>query len=513
MPRVATLAPPTAPIRDPYLIADRLAASTPPRSERPLAEVAKRIAIPRRHIVRTDWGEIRDICRDDMGIEFDRWQDGMGSLLLSRNARGVFAHTVGGFGLSAMRQVGKTHWAAGTFFGMCQKYPGLLVIWSSHHSKTSGETFEAMQGFANRIKVKPFIEHVYTGSGDESIVFYNGSRILFGAREHGFPRGIPGVDVLMNDEAQILSEKAMQNALATMNTSDIGLHIYAGTPPKPEDAGKSEVWMRMRSEAWVVDDPAIIHVDTEDMVWIEIGADDGCDLDDVEQWARNPSFPHRTPVEAFLRLRRRLNDDGWRREGLGLYDVNEGSPFDLARWKTLMAEDAEQPNSASIVLDVSPDQRWSCIAVAGTLPADSADEDERTLVMVKSIPGTKTAIAEVERLREERSITDVAITGGAARALEDELIEAGLDYDRLTAGDLAAAFGTMKKHITNGTVAHVDQPELNLALANVRSRMLQTGESESFDRREYSVDVSPAVAAAGALYRWGLNLAPLPFIL
>jgi hypothetical protein len=87
----------------------------------------------------------------------------------------------------------------------------------------------------------------------------------------------------MSDEAQILSERAMQNMLATMNTSALGLHIYAGTPPKPED--NSEQWMRSRAEAWVdgPDGPPI--VDLEDMAWVEIGADNGCDLDDREQWA------------------------------------------------------------------------------------------------------------------------------------------------------------------------------------------------------------------------------------
>jgi hypothetical protein len=502
-----------APVRDPYLIADQLAHSIPPRSERPLSEVAKRIALPRQHIVSTEWDDIHDICRDDMGIEFDGWQNGMGSLLLSRNARGKFAHTVGGFGLSAMRQIGKTYFFAGAFFGLCQKYPGLLVIWSSHHNKTTGETFQAMQGFASRIRIRPFVESIRTSHGEESIVFHNGSRIMFGAREHGFPRGVPGVDVLMNDEGQILSEKAMQNALATMNTSDIGLHIYAGTPPKPEDIDKSEVWSRMRGEAWVIEDKSVVHVDTEDMVWIEIGADDAADLDDVEQWAKNPSFPHRTPVEAFLRLRRRLNDDGWRREGLGLYDEDEGSIFDMERWKTLAVEDAEQPRHAALVLDVSPDRRWCTIAVAGDLRQDSMDDLERTLVMVNSIRGTQGVVRKIVELREVHSLVDIAITNGAARALETALVDAAIDYETLTQSQMSAAYGNLQRAIKEGIVAHVDQPELNFAMANARSRFLQTGEAEAFDRREYTADTSPAVAAAGALYRWGLQAQPMPVIL
>src|SRR5674476_1592859 len=103
--------------------------------------------------------------------------------------------------------------------------PGLLVIWTANHLKTSGETFLALQGLASRRRVAPFIKYVHTGSGGEEIAFHNGSRILFGARERGFGRGIPGVDVLIFDEAQILSVKALANMLATLNTSPFGLQM------------------------------------------------------------------------------------------------------------------------------------------------------------------------------------------------------------------------------------------------------------------------------------------------
>jgi hypothetical protein len=79
--------------------------STPPGSRR-LSQVAKRIAIPR-GIQGTAWGPVSKTCRDDLGIEFDGWQDGLGQLLLAKNADKRIAHTVGGFGLSAMRQIGK----------------------------------------------------------------------------------------------------------------------------------------------------------------------------------------------------------------------------------------------------------------------------------------------------------------------------------------------------------------------------------------------------------------------
>ena len=492
------------------------------RSTSKLTEVAKRVAIPA-DIVGTDWGPVAETCREEMGIEFDGWQDGMGQLMLARNTEesldqgGMLAHTVGGFNLSAMRQCGKSFWGSGSLFGLCQHYPELLVIWTAHHSRTSDETFESMQGFAERRRIKPFIERVLTGSGNESINFRNGSRIMLGARERGFGRGIPGVDVLFNDEGQIMSEKAQQAMLATMNTSWLGLHIYAGTPPASEDLSKAQRWMTKHDEVWENKDPNTVVVYTEDTVWVELGADDGCDPDDIHQWIRNPSTPHRTPFHAIQRLRRGLTLDGFMREGLGVYDAAGGSIFDMGKWGKLAEPDADEVDRAALVVDVSPNRSWSSIGIAGELTgvADSADELERVIVMVKSMPGTRGVAEFVDQLNEERDLMTIKITPNAARSLETRLTKLGVPYEIMSSSEVNASYGTLQEAIKDGTVAHLDQPELDMAMVNTKTRMLQTGEAESFDRREQGkddVDTSPAVAVACALYEFGINNEAMPFI-
>lgn len=451
-------------------------------------------------IVDSYWREIQPICENQLGITLDRWQDGIAGLALGHRDNGELAHTVGGVGLCICRQAGKTHTLTCVMFGLCVRYPGLLAIWTSHHVKTNNETFMAIQGYTRRPRIQPFIDKVYTGSGDEAIVFRNGSRILFGARERGFGRGIAGVDVLMSDEAQILSQRAMQDMLATMNTSRLGLHVYAGTPPKPGD--NSENFSRMRQEA--------ILGEATDMVWIEFGADDGCeDIDDIEQWMKaNPSVPHRTPVVSIRRLRRRLDDAGFRREALGLWDGEDVSVFDLARWTNDLCDTTvDIPTSAALVADVSPDRRYATIGIAGAV------DGEKTLVMVQSMKGTLGVVPRIQKLQDERDIVDVAITSGAARALEPELVKKGIAYTKMSTTDMAASYATLQEAIKNGTIVHVGQLELDNAMSMARTRYWMTGEAEVFDRRGYSVDVSPAVAVAGALYRWGLQEAPMPMLL
>lgn len=275
-----------------------------------LSDLARKVSAPE-GAVATGWPAVRKTCVEKLGISFDPWQDQVGGLVLAKRADGMLASTVDGVGMSLPRQVGKTYLIAALTFALCVNMPGLLVIWTAHHLGTSGETFLALQGFAERSRVKPHVKQIFTGSGDEEIRFHNGSRILFGARERGFGRGIPGVDILIFDEAQILSDKAMANMLATMNTSRFGLHLYVGTPPKPEDM--SESFTRMRTQAY--------EGTLADGAWVEFGADPKADPNDRKQWAKaNPSYPHRTPPQSILRLQRKLTEADFRREGLGIWD-------------------------------------------------------------------------------------------------------------------------------------------------------------------------------------------------
>lgn len=469
------------------------------RRDRKLSEVTKKLVVPV-DITGSYWPDVRDTCNTRLGIFLDRWQDGIAGLLLAHREDGVIAHTIGGFGLSICRQVGKTHTLTAVLFGLCVEHPGLLAIWTSHHVKTNSETFQAVQAFCKREKVKPFIKRVYLGSGDEAVEFTNGSRILFGARERGFGRGIPGVDVLMSDEAQILSQRAMQDMLATLNTSRLGLHIYVGTPPKPTD--NSEMFRVMRQEAW--------SGEATDIAWIECGADEDADTEDVDQWMKaNPSCPHRTPVVSIQRLRRRLDDDGFRREALGIWDSDEASTFDIAAWSDLADRGADTPSSAALVIDMSPDRRHCWIGAAGEIDTDNGS---RVLLMATEVKAAN-AVSQVQKMMSSRNIVEVAITGGAARALEPALVEACIEYKRLTQADAAAAYSTMQEAIKNATICHLDQDELNTAMVMTRTRFIVSGESEVFDRRKYSVNLSPAVACACALYRWGMVAAPMPVLL
>src|SRR5690606_25659475 len=217
---------------------------------------------------------------------------------------------------SIPRQVGKTFTVGHLLIALCLELPGLRVVWTSHHNRTTTNTFRSMQGMVRRRKVWPNIapNGIRTANGEQEIKFANGSIIMFGAREHGFGRGMDAVDVLVFDEAQILGLKALEDMVPATNQARHphgALVIFIGTPPRPTDEG--EAGSAKRKQA--------LSGRAGDMLYVEIGADPDADPDDRKAWARmNPSYPHRTPEISLLRMRENIPDeDSWRREAMGIW--------------------------------------------------------------------------------------------------------------------------------------------------------------------------------------------------
>lgn len=291
-----------------------------------LSEAAKHICQPE-GITSTAWPGVRDRC-GEMGVSFDRWQDGLGRLSLAKRSDGLYAAGVGGVVVSIPRQTGKTFLFSWVVFALCSIYPDMTVIWTAHRTRLSDETFGKMRAMARKTSVKPWIRGVRSANGQQEIEFVNGSRILFGARENGFGLGFDKVDILMLDEAQRLTETTMADMVPATNAAPNGLVIMTGTPPRPTDKG--EVFTNRRRDA-LDGDP--------DTLFIEFSADDGSKIIDWTQLGKaNPSFPHRTNRSAILRMQKLIGtDDNFRREAYGMWDEVQESAAAISRaaWAAL----------------------------------------------------------------------------------------------------------------------------------------------------------------------------------
>ena len=88
-----------------------------------------------------------------------------------------------------------------------------------------------MRDLTRNPKPSRYVRNVRRANGQQEIRFTNGCRIMFGARENGFGRGLHSADIEVFDEAQILTIKALDNLIPIVNTSSNPLIVFMGNPP------------------------------------------------------------------------------------------------------------------------------------------------------------------------------------------------------------------------------------------------------------------------------------------
>jgi hypothetical protein len=472
----------------------------PPTRSGRLSDVARFVVQPA-GIVSTGWPAVRDTCAA-MGITFDEWQDGAGRLILAKRADGMFASTVGGVVLSIPRQVGKTFLIGAIVFALCMLNPGLTVIWTAHRARTAGETFLSMRAMAKRKRVAPHIRNIVLGSGEEAVEFHNGSRVLFGARERGFGLGFAKVSILVLDEAQRLTDTAIDDMIPTTNQAPapFPLVFYMGTPPRPNDPG--EVFNRKRSDA--------INGESDDTVYIEFSADSDAHSEDRKQWVKaNPSFPHHTPEPSMLRMKKNLTPDSFRREALGIWDATTGA---IPNWATLKRspDDSVIVSNQTWAVSLSPADApdlWAAVGKAGR-----TSDGVVTIQTVKHDVGMSWVVPLVVDLYKQKPIP-VRIGPGPERALVEPLREAGVEVIEVSAAEDAASTtalvnATKLTHheadddhpepwVELPSVFHIGQASLTKSVENARLDRGSDG-SVKWNRRG-DVDITPLKAVTVAL--------------
>ena len=459
-----------------------------------LSEAARELVIPT-GIVTTAWPRVVAKCAE-MGVSFDPWQHGIGSIALGKRKNGKYAATVGGIVLSIPRQVGKTFLVGMIIIALCVIFPGFKVLWTAHRTRTASMTFASMQGIVKKKKIWPHIRAIRTAHGEQEIHFTNGSVIMFGARDQGFGRGFDQVDAEVFDEAQILTSKALEDMVPAANQSTQpsgALLFFMGTPPRPTDPG--EEFSNRRSKA--------LSGKAKNIVYVEFSADADADPDDMEQVAKaNPSFPHRTPVESIERMRENLtDDDSFKREALGIWDAEDsGRVIDEVSWGRQADPASMAINRLTIALDVPPNRSNASVSLAGLRPDgrwhveldDTRKGVDWVIPWVKSrseknrlhavVADEMCGLVEERKGRHYLIGTDIAVTLAAAEGR-----------------DMAIASAKYYDGIMDGSIFHVDQPQVNVALSVATKRPLAGG--WAWNRKTAASDITPIVSQTLAL--WG----------
>lgn len=459
-------------------------------SERRLSELAAHLIQPS-GIVSSVFPRVQSVA-GKAGIEYDRWQQGLGTLILARRADGLYAAGEGGVVISICRQVGKTFTIGSLFFILCMMSDGLKVLWTAHRTRTSDETFAAMQALANRKMFARHVRNIRKANGQQEIQFANGARILFGARENGFGRGFDGVDVEVFDEAQILGERALADMIPATNTSPNPLVVFMGTPPKPSDP--SDVFAQKRRDA-------LNGIDG--MLYVEFSADMDADSNDRKQWRKaNPSFPKRTSETAILRMKNLLGEDSFRREGLGIWDEQTASTIiSEEQWHTTECAEPQAYGLMGFGVDMPPDRSALAISYA------FKHEDGTAFIGLQEYRDTKqhgTAWAVdwlAERWPKTASVVIDAMS--PAMALVPDLQKRHVRVTVTRSNELGQATGRMLDMIRAGQITHLpdnQQPQLALAAKGVTLRDIGPNGAVAWNKKGSDVEISPLQAATLALY-------------
>lgn len=443
---------------------------------------ARHVVLPK-GIKTSGFPAVEATCKQ-LGLLFDPWQRDLNRCILGKGKDGLYAADL--IGISIPRQVGKTWDIGALVFALSIIRPGITVVWTAHRFKVARETFNSLRGVAMTPALAPHIDpdDIYSAAGNESITFRNGSRIVFAARERGAVRGFSEVEALILDEGQILTEAALSDLVPTTNQAKNPLIIIMGTPPKPADPG--EVFTRLRQDA--------LAGESEDVLWVEFGAPQGADPADRAMWrVANPSHPKRTTVKAILRMKKALSPPDFLREGLGIWDDDaDRTAVNFDAWKRNLDANAEFAGPVSLGVAVSNDKAWSVIGTVG--PANNG----RRLALVKTLKGMDATAAEVARLCEKHSLTEVRLRPNSrAVALIEDLEELGVTVRKVKSAENQQAVGTFIKDVSENRYTHVGQPELDDAVRVAQVR--DVNGAEVWDSR--SRDVSPldaiTLAASG----------------
>lgn len=470
-----------------------------------LSEAARHLVVPD-GIVTSTFPKVYARLRS-VGVTFDPWQQGFGMISLGCRDDGKYASTVGGVAASIPRQVGKTFTVGHLLIGLCLEFPGMRVIWTSHHNRTTTNTFRSMQGMVRKKKMFPHIapNGIRIANGEQEIRFLNGSIIMFGAREQGFGRGMDEIDVEVFDEAQILSIKALEDMVPATNQAKHphgGLIFFIGTPPRPGDDGEAFASKRSKAIAGM----------TTDQVYVEFSADPDSKPDDRSQWSvMNPSYPTRTPLESMLRMRENIpDDDSWDREARGIWPVSVGHEvvFDVEAFRAMTDYAPALVGSVALAIDRSLDGSvWVLGAAQGT-------NDGRTHIEV-GFYGSATLDSMVARVVQVVSAWDPVVLvidrKSGAIGLVPLLLAKGIEVEVTGAPQMAAASLGFLDDARDQRLSHAggaDGDEVDNGIQATLIRSVEVAEKRIMPQgdfaweRKVGAEAIPLVVAS--LARWGL---------
>lgn len=425
------------------------------------------------------------------GLVADEWQEGVISGALGRDADGRL--TARSVGLSVPRQNGKNGVLEVVELAQMVLL-GRRVLHTAHEVKTSRKAFIRLASyFEDNEELAGLVKSIRRVNGQEHILLTTGGSCEFIARSKSSGRGY-SVETLVLDEAQELSEEALAALLPTISASgDKAQIILTGTPPAPSDV-HGEVFRRTHDAAHEGSDKSLFWVE-----WSVLTPGDGAQIDEDDRalWFQaNPALGVRITEETVAAERAIMSDDTFRRERLGMWELERTSRvIPLEDWQACadsnLLDDGEP---VTLAIDVAPDRDAASIVACGMTVDGHPWVD-----VVENRRGTpEWIVPRLKAILDKQPVRAVLIDVLSPAGSFIELLEAeNIKVSRTGSAIMAAACGQFYDAVMSHDLRHVDQVPLNLAVASARKRRL--GDSWAWNRSSQDADITPLVAATLAL--------------
>lgn len=387
----------------------------------------------------------------------------------------------------------------------------LLVLraattWTAQLTTTTDKSFADLERLTwDRRHAEPSIRRRFArplyGKGEKTIRLADDHEIAldFAARSTKSGRG-DTKDKNIVDEALFVRDEDLAALLPTMTTRPLGQVVYASSA----GLATSKVLRRLRDRGRAGGEPRLAYLEWGDPTPGEGCADPECDhergrtgcvLDDRAKWYEIlPGLAvGRGTEQGIADLRSSLTPETFAREMYGWWDdpAAIGQKITLAQWTELEVEDEEATPTGELHLavDASPGLASASIVAFGGA----------VMELVERKPGVWWLTERLVELRDKHSPAVIAVDpSGPIGALIPEMQTAGLDLTILDGKDAARAPVSLVRAVTEKTFRHGGESEFAAAVEGARWK--EVGDGLRLSRKDSTVDITPMVAAAVALW-------------
>lgn len=231
---------------------------------------------------------------------------------------------------------------------------------------------------------------------------------------------------------------------------------------------------------------------------------DGLDVDpdDPKVWARtHPAVGFTISTDAIAADHASMQPQEFRRAYLAMWP-QAGKPRIVSDvlWRSCADPQSQVLDPVCFAIDVAPDRSMAAVAAAGrredgALHVEVIRHDHDVDWVAEFVDGL---------LKRHRKSTLALDTIGAAASLLPELQRRKIPHRLLNTSDAARSAGFLVDSVKAGRLKHLDQPELNVAVASAGTRKI--GDKWAWARGD--TDITPLVASTLAL--WSLETSPEP---